>query len=464
MQPGGPGGRAPPPRLPEALGGRAPLPRLPEAFGGRAPLPRLSEALGGQAPTPRLSEALGGRALSPPPFSILTFSTLFPHAAAPNHGVFVENRLRHLLTHASGAVSATVLAPVPWFPSQNSRFGAWAGHAAAPQAENRAGIAVAHPRYLVLPRIGMSIAPWLLYASAARALAAMIRAGNTPDLIDAHYLYPDGVAAVWLGRRFGIPVVLTARGSDVTQLPDHAVPRALIVRACQGAAALITVSRGLRDALVRLGVAPDKITVLRNGVDLSMFTPQDQVACRRALGLSGPTLVSVGALIPRKGHDLTIAALAHLPGWTLVIAGEGPARDALQTLAVRLGVADRVRLPGAMPHADLPRLYGAAGISVLSSAREGWANVLLESMACGTPVVASPIAGNDEVVQGGASGLIAAARTPEAIAAAITTLAAHPPARADTAAYAARFGWDETSAGQMAVFRSALASRAFVAA
>ena len=136
----------------------------------------------------------------------------------------------------------------------------------------------------------------------------------------------------------------------------------------------------------------------------------------------------------------------------MLIAGEGPERGALLALAARLGVAERVRLLGAVPHADLAQIYGAADLSVLSSEREGWANVLLESMACGTPVVASPIAGNDEVVQGPPAGLIANARTPAAIAQAVRTLYGNLPARAETTAYAARFGWDETSAGQMALF------------
>jgi glycosyltransferase involved in cell wall biosynthesis len=387
---------------------------------------------------------------------LLTFTTLYPHAGAPNHGVFVENRLRHLLAYGGGAVQATVMAPVPWFPSDHPRFGAWARHAAAPPRETRAGIAILHPRFLALPRIGMTVSPVLLYAAASGCLRRLLREGQRFDAIDAHYLYPDGVAAAWLGRRFGLPVVLTARGSDVTQFPEYAVPRALIRRALASAAGIITVSRGLAEALVRLGVPDASITVLRNGVDLAMFAPQDQAACRAALGLGGKVAVSVGGLIPRKGHDITIAALPHLPGWTLLIAGEGPARAALAALAHRLGVADRVRLLGPVPHADLPAVYGAADLSILSSAREGWANVLLESMACGTPVVASPIPGNDEVVQGRAAGRIAAARTPEAIAEAVRCLSADPPTRAETSAYAARFGWDATSAGQMAVFRRAV--------
>jgi len=389
---------------------------------------------------------------------LLCFSTLYPNAASPNHGVFVENRLRHLV--GTGEVTATVLAPVPWFPSADPRFGAWARHAAAPLAEERHGLRVLHPRFTVLPRIGMNLAPLLLYRAAVRTLARLVAEGGRFDLIDAHYLYPDGVAAVWLGRRFNLPVVLTARGSDVTQLPDHAVPRALIRRAALAADGLITVSAGLAKGLARLGVPSARITVLRNGVDLAMFRPEDRAASRAAWGVKGPCLLSVGGLITRKGHELTIAALAELPGWRLMIAGDGPEHGALLALAARLGVAERVRLLGAVPHAELASLYSAADISVLASSREGWANVLLESMACGTPVVASPIPGNDEVVTSPAAGLIAAARTPAAIAAAVRALAAAAPARAATAAYAASFTWDATSAGQLDLFRAILARRA----
>ncbi len=385
---------------------------------------------------------------------LLTFSTLFPNEAAPNHGVFVENRLRHLI--GSGGVTAQVLAPVPWFPSRHKRFGAWARHAAVPATETRHGLLVHHPRFLAIPRIGMRAAPHLLYQAAARALARLLAQGNTFDLIDAHYFYPDGVAALWLGRRFGLPVVITGRGSDLTQFPDYPGPRRLITAAALAADGVITVSEGLRRALGDLGIPPGRVTVLRNGVDLTVFKPMApgaRAAARASLGISCPTLLSVGGLIPRKGHDLTIAALAHLPGWRLLIAGEGPEQAALSTLASQLGLAGRVHLLGPRPHESLPELYAAADISVLSSAREGWANVLLESMACGTPVVASPIAGNDEVIRAAAAGVIAAARTPEAIAAAVRDVWAAEPDRSATAAYAGAFSWDATSTGQRELFR-----------
>ena len=390
---------------------------------------------------------------------LLNFTTLYPHDGLPNQGVFVENRLRHLV--ATGAATATVLAPVPWFPSRSPRFGPWARFAAARARETRHGLDVLHPRFAVIPRIGMSAAPGLLYAAAAPVLARLLKAGAVFDLIDAHYLYPDGVAAVMLGRRFGLPVTMTARGSDVTQLPDFALPRRMIRWAMTHADAMISVSAGLKRAMAGLGADPARITVLRNGVDLVGFTPpatpDARTALRAGLGLDGPTLLSVGHLIDRKGHHHAIAALPHLPGWTLLIVGEGPERARLEGLAATLGVAGRVRLLGAHPHAGLPRFYGAADVLILASSREGWANVLLEAMACGTPVVASDIPGNDEVVQRREAGLITRHNTAEGFAAAVQDLWAAPPARAEVRRYAEGFSWDATSAGQLEVFANARA-------
>lgn len=386
------------------------------------------------------------------PLRLLTFSTLYPNAARPNHGVFVENRLRHLL--ASEAIVSSVVAPVPFFPFTSSRFGAWSAYARAPRFEVRHGIDVYHPRYGVVPKLGTALAPFLLYHAARKAIEMLIARGLRFDIIDAHYVYPDGVAATWLGRRFKRPVVITARGSDVTQLPDYAVPRRLIQRAIADADHLISVSAGLKAALIGLGAPPEKVTVLRNGVDLAMFRPQAREATRIALGLNGPTLISVGHLIPRKGHDKVIEALAALPGFSLLILGEGPERARLEALIAARGLGGRARLLGAVPHESLAGYYSAADALVLASSREGWANVLLEAMACGTPVVASKIPGNPEVVTAPEAGLIVEENSPQGIAAAIRRLFAALPGRDATRAYAERFGWADTSAGQATLFRA----------
>lgn len=387
------------------------------------------------------------------PLRILTFSTLYPNEAQPHHGIFVENRLRHLV--ASGEVESVVVAPVPYFPFRSSRFGHWATFARSPETEHRHGLSVHHPRYPVVPRIGMNAAPALLAAGSWRTVRKLHQIHNF-DLVDAHYAYPDGVAAAWLGRRLGRPVVVTVRGTDVNLIPRLRLPRYLIQRSLKQVAGVIAVSEALKNAVVGIGGAPDLVTVLRNGVDLDLFRPTEFCRARRDLALDGPTLLSVGHLIERKGHDLAIRALGQLPEYRLLIVGEGPERAALGRLATALGVDARVRFLGARPHDELPAIYSAADALVLASTREGWPNVLLEAMACGTPVVASNVWGNPEVVRSPAAGRLMTERSAAGVAQAVRALFSSGLDRAETRRYAEGFGWDETSRGQIALFRRIL--------
>lgn len=299
----------------------------------------------------------------------------------------------------------------------------------------------------------MTLAPFLLYLAMVPVLRRLLTEYGPVNAIDAHYLYPDGVAAVWLGQTFNIPVVVTARGTDVSLIPRYRIPRLLIGQVIKKSSAMITVSGALKEALVALGAPESKVTVLRNGVDTALFhPPKDRDALRARFGFGRRTLLSVGLLIERKGHDRTIEAMLQLPEYDLVIAGEGPARQHLSDLIVRHGLSDRVKLLGPRPHAELPDLYGASDALVLSSSREGWANVLLESMACGTPVVASNIWGNPEVVQEIQAGVVTEENTPAGIARGIRHLFQHQAPRTATRAYAERFGWEETTQGQVALF------------
>lgn len=383
---------------------------------------------------------------------LATFSSLYPNAAQPNHGVFVENRLRHLL--ASGEAVAKVIAPVPWWPGRGP------SRAAVPREEQRHGIHVLHPRFLAVPGLGLATNPGAMARAGLAAFADLARSGFDFDLIDAHYLFPDGVAAVRIARALGKPVVLTARGSDTSQLPDLPFAGGMIRKALTEADGIIAVSAGLAEGLVALGVARDRIVVLRNGVDTALFRPPEARAALRAeLHMDGPTILSVGHLIERKRHHLAIEVLRHLPGHRLVILGEGPERAALEALAARLGVQDRLRMPGTRPHGELPRWYGAADVMLLASAREGWANVLLESMACGTPVVCTEAWGAREAVSTEAAGRVVAEADPRAIAAAVAALPGTAEARAATRAHAEQFGWEATTQGQLALFRRILETR-----
>ena len=389
------------------------------------------------------------------PLRLLTFTTLFPNSEQPNHGVFVENRLRRLV--ASGEVESVVVAPVPYFPSTARCFGEWARYPRVARQEMRHGLSIHHPRFPVIPRVGMSIGPALLAAATIGLVRRQLATGMGFDVIDAHYFYPDGVAALWIGRHLRRPVVITARGTDINLLPRYDLPRRMICWGIANADRLIAVSEALKGALVDLGAVPDGVEVLRNGIDLSMFGPADRRVARQKLALTRPTLLSVGHLIERKGHDRVIEAMRQLPDFDLIIVGEGPEREGLGHLVRRVGVVDQVRFLGSRPHAMLPEVYGAADALVLASSREGWANVLLEAMACGTPVVASNIWGNPEVVKTPASGVLMEQNTPEGVARAVRTLFANLPSRTATRAYAEGFSWDDTTRGQIALFRGVIA-------
>lgn len=383
--------------------------------------------------------------------TLLTFTTLYPDTTRPTHGIFVENRLRHLL--ASGEARARVVAPVPWFPFSHRMFGEYGNYARVPRREIRHEISVEHPRYPLLPKLGMSTAPFLMAAAARRDIRRVINDGHGLNLIDAHYFYPDGVASVLLGRVFSRPVVITARGSDINLIPRYRLPRRMIQWAARQASALVTVSSALKESLVNLGVPAGKITVLRNGVELDLFKPpRDRETIRGKLRAHGRTLLSVGNLIPSKGHDVVVHALSELPGTHLWIAGGGPEEPRLRKLIRKLDLESRVRLLGTVPHGDLPEYYGAADVLVLMSEREGWPNVLLEALACGTPVIAKRTGGTPEIVGASEAGVLLEDNSPLALASALDRLFRHYPDRADTRRYAEQFSWDSTTEGQLALF------------
>jgi glycosyltransferase involved in cell wall biosynthesis len=388
----------------------------------------------------------------PRPIRTLLFSTLFPSSARPLHGVFVETRLRELLK--TGEVQTRVVAPVPWFPLSGRRFGNYGLFASTPRFEVRNDIEVHHPRYVLPPRMGMNIAPFVMAAAALPTVRRLVRDGYDFDLLDAHYYYPDGVAAGLIARKLGKPLAVTARGTDLNLLPDYVGPRWMILRTASQAAGSIGVSRALMDRLAAMGANPAKLHVLRNGVDLQRFVPEAREEARSRLRLGkGTLLLSVGALIELKGHQVAIEALASLHDVQLLIVGQGPDAAALQSHAQRHRVVDRVRFVGQVANEDLRWWYSAADALVLCSSREGWANVLLESMACGTPVIATDICGTPEVVAKPEAGCLMRERSAAALIEAFRELQARMPHRQAVRRYAENFSWEATTQGQIDLFR-----------
>jgi len=381
----------------------------------------------------------------------MLFSTLYPSSVRPGHGIFVETRLRELL--GSGQVQTKVVAPVPWFFSTHPRYGDYARMATTPLRETYHGVDVQHPRYFMPPKVGMNIAPFTLAMGAVPAVKRLLDEGFDFDVIDAHYYYPDGVAAALLARHFNKPFTITARGSDINLIANFSIPRRLMCWASGRASASIGVSRALTHAMAQIGMPAASLVMMPNGVDLDRFHIQPQAAARIALGWAAlPTLLSVGNLVESKGHHLAIEALTRLPEFQLVIAGEGPERQSLDHLARQLKVTSRLRFLGRVSQEQLAKCYSAADMLLLLSSREGWPNVLLESMACGTPVVATRVGGVPEILTSPSAGRLLPERTVADVVAAVSELWQHLPSRAVVHSHAQGSSWQSTTDAQVSLF------------
>ncbi len=370
----------------------------------------------------------------------LTLSSLFPDATRPNFGVFVERQTLGLA--ASPDTAVRVVAPIglaPWPLRRHAQYRALAG---LPLAECWKGLTVDRPRFTVWP----GTQGRFHVAALTRALVPLldrIREEFAFDVIDASFFFPDGPAAVALGRRYGVPVSIKARGADVHHWGRAPATAGQVVAAGKAADGLLAVSGAMRADMAALGIPAERIRVHHTGVDLDRFTPVDRAAAKARLGIDGTLVVSVGALIARKGHDVVIEAVSRLPGVTLLIAGEGPARAALEAVIARTGAP--ARLLGSVPHGELPALIGAADVMALASASEGLANAWVEALACGTPIVITDAGGAGEVVTGPAAGRVVP-REAGAFASAIGDLLAEPPSAAAARSFAERFTWEANAA------------------
>jgi teichuronic acid biosynthesis glycosyltransferase TuaC len=389
---------------------------------------------------------------------VLTLATLFPHAAAPNLGVFVERQTLGLAAHPE--VDLRVVAPVGLPPWPLSRHGHYAPLSDLPRRETWKGLDVRRPRFVTVPGTRGRFHVAALVRALMPVLTEM-RRDFAFDVIDAEFFFPDGPAAVALGRHFGVPVSIKARGADIHHWGTAPATAAQVVAAGQAATGLLAVSRAMRDDMAAIGIPQAKIRVHHTGVDLDRFAPRDRAVAKAAHGITGPLVVSVGALIPRKGHDVVIDAVAGLPGVSLLIAGAGEARGALEAQIAARGVGDRVRLLGAIPHGDLPGLIAAGDVMALASRSEGLANAWVEAMACGTPIVITDAGGAGEVVTETAYGRVVA-REAAAFRAAIADVLAAATATATAPAAvrkgAERFTWSANTDALYAHLRGLVAS------
>jgi glycosyltransferase involved in cell wall biosynthesis len=387
---------------------------------------------------------------------LIVFSTLFPSSARPGAGLFIRERMFRV----ARALSLAVISPQPWFPGQSliRRFRP-DYRPQAPFLEMQQGVPVYHPRYLALPGLLRRGDGWSMAFACCSLVRKLKRQGAR--LIDAHFLYPDGDAATRLGRWLDLPVTVTLRG---TEQPHSRKPelRPRLQRTLQSAARIVSVSDSLRRLAIELGADPDRCEVVGNGVDLSRFEPLDRAVTRAKLGIPADArvLISVGGLVERKGMHRVIDCLPRLrarhPRLLYLIVGgaspEGNIRAELDAQIARLGVAEQVRFLGTLPPDELKMPLSAADVFVLATRNEGWANVFLEAMACGLPVITTDVGGNAEVVCRDDLGRIVPFGDGAALAAAIDQALEFPWDRVAIRRYAEDNQWEKRITQLLAAF------------
>lgn len=400
--------------------------------------------------------------------ALVVLSSLFPSAPRPTAGVFIRERMFRVARE----LPLAVVSPQPWFPGQSLIRRASPGYRlAGARREQMQGIDVFRPRALCLPGVARHWDARAMAVAALPIVRALRREGRC-DIVDAHFAYPDGCAAALLGRWLGVPYTITMRGTEPRHLAAAAL-RPQIVRALSGAARVFTVSASLREVGIAAGVDAARFTVVGNGVDATVFRPIDRMAARAALGLpaDAPVLITVGALVERKGFHRVIALLPRLkarhPGLVyLVVGGASPEGDWTERLTrqvATLGLGDSVRFLGPRAPADLHLVLSAADVFTLPSSNEGWANVILEAMACGLPVVASDVGGNAEVVADASLGAIYPFGDDEALFSCLDRALTQTWSRERLLDYARQNSWDSRVTQLVHAFRAIAAGEGRVA-
>ncbi len=376
---------------------------------------------------------------------VLVVSSTFPSSTQPTRGVFVRERIRRL----GRRCEVVVVAPVPWFPLNRLIR---KERAAVPAVEHQEGLTVYHPRFFSVPRYGKFLDGVFCYLSLLR-FTRRLRRSFPFEIIDAHFAFPDGLAATLLAKTFSCPVVVTLRGT-IVRLSGYPLHRPQLRWVLRHADRVTAVSESLTGVAVRLGLPRERVRVIPNGVDTRKFMPMDRIQARRLAGLPEhrKIMLTVAGIYEGKGQHTVVDILPSLrekyPDLLYVLVGNSRPgeqyRRRLTEAIWRLGLNDHVLIAGPQPHADLARWFSAADVSVLATQSEGWPNVLLESLACGTPAVATRVGGTSEIVRDGQDGALVPYDDPGALGQAIARALDTPWDRSALVQRARAFDWGDS--------------------
>lgn len=394
--------------------------------------------------------------------NILVLTSLFPNNQQPTFGIFVKERILRV----AKLCKIKVVAPVPWFPKIKF-IKKYYFYSQILKEENIEGIDVLHPRFFILPKFFKCIDGILYFISIISEILRIKRCFNF-DIIDCHWVYPDGFAAVLIGKLLKKPVVITIRGPGVLTIPGYRIRRKLALWSLKQANHIITVCEAIRQEAIKLGISDEKITTIPNGIDTQKFYPVDKIGARERLNLpiDKKIILSVGYLCERKGFHHIIDAISIIikitgkKDFLLVIVGssesgaEGNFKPNLERQIKDLKLVSYVYLAGHKPHHELYLWYNASDIFCLASSKEGWANVIFEAIACGKPVVATNIWGTPEVIKSDEYGILVDENSGEAIAKGILNALNKNWEQKKLVEYAQKNSWEEVAKNVVRIFQA----------
>lgn len=333
--------------------------------------------------------------------NLLLVTNLYPTPVESTRGIFVYQLVERLRVHCD----ITVVCPLPWFPAVPLPAAAaqWRSFSGVPSEYSVDGLKVYSPKYPMIPRVSESIHA-LLMGAILYPIIRKLHAQHHFDVMNAQWLYPDGVASAWSSERLGIPLVLSALGSDVNVFVTQPSKWKQIAWSLRRAAAITAVSQALKDRLVGEFLPQTKITVIPNGADGELFKLMPRADCRTTLHLDPhlKVIVFVGRLVEIKGVNYLIDAAEELSrkrqDFIVYLLGDGHLRDAYERDIRARGLAERVKWMGGKSHSEIPVWMGASDVFCLPSLQEGCPNVVLEALFSGRPVVASRAGGVPEMV------------------------------------------------------------------
>ncbi|MCY2967233.1 MAG: glycosyltransferase [Planctomycetota bacterium] len=398
---------------------------------------------------------------------VLVLASTFPSSVQPIHGVFVKERVKAVA--ARDEFDLRVMSPIPYFPPLKF-FPRWYPLSQVPRQEVIDGLAVSRPRYALIPKIGGYWHSELMYWGIRNAVKRLY-AEFPFELIDAHFVYADGVVAAMLGRDYNVPVVMTARGEDMARFPQLPVIGQSIRWGLQHATRLIAVSEEFAGKMRDLGAASDKVSVISNGVDTTKFQMIPQDEARRAVGLpvNRPIILVVGYLLENKGFHLAVRALPAIrqrfPDAMLVIVG-GVARWGLdytkeiEAAIQETGMEESVRMVGPRPPEEVHLWYSSADVFAMLSQREGSPNAPMEALACGLPIVATPVGSIPQLLSKPGLGVMLSERSVAEAARGLTAALEMTWDRPAIREWAKGKSWTSVAEQVAIVFQQALASHA----